>query len=106
MAARKEMAKVLAEQKARKDASEKGTQDKYLEDEAVKEKKETAVKEMGRQSKMRFFTNKARKEAADSFRKEANKTDEKRLLEALKKLRKDEEKEEKPATPPTPPKTP
>lgn len=97
-----ELVKLQKEQTARKKAFDEGTQNKYLEGEALKAKKEQYAQNLEKQSFLGFFTNKARKEAADSFRKEANKSEDKKLLEKLQKLAKDAEKASEPEKPKPP----
>lgn len=93
MVATKELVKLQAEEAARKNAYINQEQDKYLADKALKERKEEVAKAIEKQTKFGIFTNKARKEAAESFRKEANKSEEKKLLDKLRELAKNAEKE-------------
>ncbi len=94
--AKRRLVELQSEDKARKAAETAGSKDKYLEGKMLKEKKEEYAENLEKQTKLGFFTNKARKEAAESFRKEANKSEEKKLLEMLQKMKKDADKEESP----------
>ena len=97
---RKEVAEFKLEMEARNKAENTGGREKYLAEEALKETKESVAKNIEKQTIIGFFTNKARKEAAEAYRKEANKSEEKKLLDKLQKLAKDADKEPDEEKPP------
>lgn len=84
----KEAAKFSVELKTRKDADNKGTRSKYLEAEALKARKEEYAKNL--EKSRDFFTTKARQDAAKAIRDDMNKSEEKKLLDALSKIKKDD----------------
>lgn len=99
--ARKEEGELTLEIEAREKAYKQGAEAKYLTDKALKEKKEKFAENLEKSSESMVkkiltgsvMTIKADKDAADSIRKEINKSEDKKLLDKLQKLAKDAEKE-------------
>ncbi len=89
--AKKKLAELIVEEKAREKADNNGTKEKHLQDEALKNKKEEYAKNL--EKGQDFFTTKARKDAAKAVRDEMSKPEEKKLLETMQKLTKEAEKE-------------
>lgn len=92
--ARKKAVDLKAEIDARKKAFDEDKQNKYLEEEALNEEKERIAKDMEKNTLVGkvFGTNAIRKDAADAFRKEANKPEEKKMLKTLKEMLEKEKK--------------
>lgn len=107
--ARKERAQLQIELEARNKAFQQGTEAKYLTDKALKERKEKFAESLEKSTEGIVkkivtgagMTAKANKDAAESIRKEINKSEEKKLLDKLQKLAKDAEKESGEETPKT-----
>lgn len=96
--AKKNLAKLELEIKARENAEKTGTRDKYLETEAVKAKKQEFAKNLesgvlGINVLKNPFTKGANTKASKAIRDELNKSEDKKLQDKLKKLLASEEKE-------------